>query len=174
MVPRAYTGTFPKLWQSEPYEHLAHSYVPGEVMNFRKALGVVAVAGMVAGSGLGIIATASAAETTNYIIDCAGKKVTKPSSIVITCADANVSINKIKWSSWNLNAAKGTGVLSWNTCLPKTCVAGVTVKYPVTITMGGVASAPNLNVFSKVDVAFPKGGPAATETGSYTLDNKVA
>ncbi len=171
---RAYTGTFSWLWQSEQHERSAHSYVTGEVMKVRKTLGVVAVAGIVAGSGLGMISTANAADTTNSIIDCSGKKVTKPASIVITCADANVSINKIKWSSWDLNAAKGTGVLSWNTCLPKTCVAGVTVKYPVTITMGGVASAPNLNVFSKVDVAFPKGGPAATETGSYTLDNKLA
>jgi hypothetical protein len=143
-------------------------------MNVRKVLGVVAVASVVAGSGLGIVATAHAADTTNYIIDCAGKKVTKPASIVITCADANVSINKIKWSSWDMNAAKGTGVLSWNTCLPKTCVAGVMVKYPVTITMGGVASAPNVNVFSKVDVAFPKNGPASMETGSYTLSNTIA
>lgn len=173
-VRRGFTGTFRRLWQSVRRESLAHFKVSGEVMNFRKAFGVVAVAGMVAGSGLGMVATANAADTTNYIINCAGKKVTKPASIVITCADANVSINKIKWSSWDLNTAKGTGVLSWNTCLPKTCVAGVTVKYPVTITMGGVASAPNLNVFSKVDVAFPKGGPAATETGSYTLDNTLA
>lgn len=167
-------GTFLFLCQSEVSEQQAHDYVSGEHMNLRKTFSVVAVAGLVAGSGVSLVSTASAADTTNYIIDCAGKKVTKPSSIVITCADANVSINKIKWSSWDLNTAKGTGVLSWNTCLPKTCVAGVTVKYPVAITMGGLASAPNLNLFSKVDVAFPKGGPAATETGSYTLNNKVA
>ena len=149
-------------------------------MNARKAFGGLAVVGLIAGGAISIVAPANAASsapttsaTTNYIVNCAGKTVTKPTSIVITCADAGVSINKIKWSSWDLNAAKGTGILSWNTCLPKTCVAGVTVKYPVAITLGGVASAPNLNVFSKVDVAFPKGGPASLETGSYALDNAV-
>ena len=149
-------------------------------MNARKAFGGLAVVGLIAGGAISIVAPATAASsapttsaTTNYIVNCAGKTVTKPTSIVITCADAGVSINKIKWSSWDLNAAKGTGILSWNTCLPKTCVAGVTVKYPVAITLGGVASAPNLNVFSKVDVAFPKGGPASLETGSYALDNAV-
>ncbi len=149
-------------------------------MNTRKVLSGLAVVGMIAGGAISIMAPANAAPsapsssaTTNYIVNCAGKTVTKPTSIVITCADAGVAINKIKWSSWDLNAAKGSGVLSWNTCLPKTCVAGVTVKYPVSITLGGVASAPNLNVFSKVEVAFPKAGPASLETGTYTLDNAV-
>jgi len=149
-------------------------------MNVRKAFGTLAVVGLIAGGALSAIspanaasATPSASATTNYIVNCAGKTVTKPTSIVITCADAGVSINKIKWASWDLNAAKGTGILSWNTCLPKTCVAGVTVKYPVAITLGGVASGPSLSVFSKVNVAFPKGGPASLETGSYTLDNAV-
>jgi len=149
-------------------------------MNARKAFGALAVVGLIAGGALSAISPANAASAapstsanTNYIVNCAGKTVTKPASIVITCADAGVSINKIKWETWDLNAAKGTGTLSWNTCLPKTCVAGVTVKYPVKITLGGVASSPSLNVFSQINVAFPKGGPASLEAGSYTLDNAV-
>ena len=142
-------------------------------MTARRALTVLAAATTVAGAALAMPAVATAAPTDTYIVNCAGKLVTKPSSIVITCADAGVSINKITWSSWNENAAKGKGTLAWNTCLPKTCVDGIVEKYKVRITLGGVASGPEGTVFSQVQLTFPKGGPAGLETGSYTIDNPI-
>jgi len=107
----------------------------------------------------------------NTIVNCAGKQVTKPANIVLTCADAGVALTKITWTSWTLNSAKGKGMLTWNSCLPTSCAAGVVVNYPADITLGGLASGPGMNAFSKVSVTFPKGGPAALESGTYTLNN---
>lgn len=129
---------------------------------------VVSVVGLA-----GLQAAVAAESPQTGIINCLGKVVTKPKQITISCADANIAITKITWSSWTDDAATGTGILAWNTCLPKTCVAGVVQRYKVSITMGGLASGPNVNVFSQVNLAFPKSGPAGLETGSYTLDNPI-
>jgi len=139
-----------------------------------RTLATAAIATTVlAGTGVALAHAASAAPTDTVVINCAGKGVQKPKEIVLTCADAGVALTKLTWSKWDANGATGTGTLSWNTCLPKTCVAGIVEKYKVKVTLGGVASAPNVNAFSKVDVSFPKGGPAGLETGSFTLDNPL-
>ena len=142
-------------------------------MTVRRTIAVLATAAALTAGGTVVATTASAAPNETNIVNCAGKLVAKPKSITITCADAAVTINKITWSKWNMNEATGTGTLAWNTCLPKTCVAGIVQKYKVRITLGGLASGPDVNVFSQVDLAFPKGGPAGLETGSYTIDNPI-
>ena len=140
----------------------------------RRALATLAAATTVAAVGVAIPASASGAPSRVSIVDCAGKLVTKPSTIVIECGDAGVAITNITWKTWTNNGATGKGTLTWNTCLPTTCVNGIVEKYKVKITLGGLASAPNVDIFSQVDVTFPKLGPAALETGSYTIDNKIA
>jgi hypothetical protein len=106
------------------------------------------------------------------IVDCNGAVITKPKQITIACADSGVALTGIRWKSWSANAAKGTGTLAWNTCLPQTCAAGIVQKYRVKITLGGLASAPGQSdIFSQVTVVFTKGGPAGLVSGTYTLDN---
>jgi hypothetical protein len=130
------------------------------------ALSLLSVGALVASPA----ANAAPAGTTT-VINCAGKGEAKPSSITVTCADAGVSVVKIKWSSWHPDSATGKGVLSWNTCLPSNCAAGITLTYPVTIKLGGLAHAPESLVFSKMTLGFPRGGPAALNSGIYVLDN---
>ena len=133
-----------------------------------------AIAFAVSAMSTAVIATpALAASTDTAIIDCAGKPVSEPTSIVITCADAGVMINKITWSAWNTDGATGTGVLTWNTCLPKTCIAGIIRRYPVRITLSGLGSTPNAHAFTTIDLAFPKGGPAGLESGRYSVTAPV-
>lgn len=142
-------------------------------MNTARRVAALAIATAMALGGVALSTPASAEGTDTSIVDCAGRLVQKPSSITITCADGGVSINKITWSTWTANSARGTGTLAWNTCLPKTCVDGIVETYRVRITMGRVASAPNEAVFTQATLRFPKGGPAGLETGSYTIDNPI-
>lgn len=137
----------------------------------RTILALAATAGLAA-AGLALAPTATAAEGTPVVIDCAGKGVTKPKQIVLACADAGVAVTGIRWTRWTMNSATGVGTLTWNTCLPQTCVDGIVEKYRVRITLGGLASGPDIDVFSQMSLRFPKGGPAGLETGSYTLDNE--
>jgi hypothetical protein len=137
----------------------------------RTALAAVAAAGLAA-AGLGLAPVATAAEGVPVVIDCTGTGVTKPKEIVITCADAGITVMNIRWTSWTMNRATGVGTLAWNTCLPQTCVDGIVEKYRVRVTLGGLASGPDIDVFSQMKLRFPKGGPAGLATGSYTLDNE--
>lgn len=143
-------------------------------MNARRTF-VVAIGSLLAASSLALLPSASAASGSGTgVVDCTGTIVERPKQIVITCADAGVVIQRITWTSWTATKAKGSGTLVWNTCLPETCVAGIVQKYRVRVTLGGVASAPNAPVFTKVLLGFPRGGPAALGSGSYTLDRPIA
>ncbi len=136
---------------------------------------VAASAVALAAAGVALAAPAHAVDAADtVVINCVGKKVVKPKEIVITCADAGVMVNKITWSHWGMNAATGTGTLTWNTCLPKTCADGIVQTYPVRIRLGRVASGPNVTAFSRMTLTFPQNGPALAETATYTLDNLLA
>lgn len=121
--------------------------------------------------GAAVVASpALAASRKPVVIDCQGKGVAKPKQIVLSCADANVAVTGLSWSSWTANAAKGSGTLSWNPCIP-TCVAGKAETFPVKVTLGRLASGAGLDVFSGMTLAYPKGGPTGEKTSTYLLDN---
>jgi hypothetical protein len=124
-------------------------------------------------TGMALSPAANAATGDTALIDCAGKAQIKPKEIVITCADAGVTITKITWTKWTNNTAKGSGTLVWNTCLPKTCVDGIVEKYKAKITLGRVASGPNASVFSGITLTFPDGGPAAADSAGYIIDRPI-
>lgn len=141
-------------------------------MRTSRPAAVLAAVALVTAAAALTAAPASAADATDTaIVSCVGKEVVKPKQIVVTCADAGVSVVKIRWSRWDANGARGTGTLAWNTCLPTTCAGGIVQTYPVRVSLGRVASGPEGSVFSRMTLGFPDGGPAAAETATYTLDN---
>ncbi len=143
-------------------------------MNPLRTLTIAAAATALCFGAVAASSPASADGNDPSVVTCQGKTVVKPKQIVVTCADAGVVVKGIKWTSWTMNGAKGVGTLAWNTCLPKTCVDGIIEKYKVKVTLGGVASAPNVSVFTQMTLGFPKGGPAAAETSTYTLDRPIS
>ncbi len=122
--------------------------------------------------GAGPVAAANASPGDTVIVNCVGKKVVKPKEIIFTCADAGISVQKITWTTWNDNRARGRGTLVWNTCLPTDCASGIVQKYKARIALDRVASGPGLTVFSRMVLTFPNGGPANLETGTMTLPNE--
>lgn len=61
------------------------------------------------------------------------KKVGKaPSSLVLSCADANSKLTALRWTDWGDATAYATGRLTWNDCTP-TCVSGHWKGEPVTL-----------------------------------------
>ena len=141
-------------------------------MSTRRTATALAAITLAATAGMVVATPAFAVDATDTgIVNCRGAEVVKPRQIVVTCADASVAVARITWSRWDANGARGTGTLSWNTCLPSTCVDGIVEKYAVRISLGRVASGPSASVFTRMTLAFPEGGPAAAETATYTLDN---
>ena len=145
----------------------------GAPVSIARTLTIAAATAGIAAGGLALAPAVTAAAGDTVVINCVGKGEVKPKEIVVTCADAGVMVSKITWTKWNANEAKGSGTLVWNTCLPKTCVDGIVQTYKVKVTLGRVASGPNISVFSGMTLKFPAGGPAAAQTATYTLDRPI-
>src|SRR5512133_1678119 len=77
---------------------------------------------------------AAAAQRSTVILDCSGQRQTRPSSFVLTCADANDALSALHWVSWADGQAFGTGTEKVNACRPD-CAAGKLVSYPALITL---------------------------------------
>jgi len=105
---------------------------------------VVTAAGLLAGCGS--VRGTSAASASNraanvgaaapaqggvVMVDCDGKLQTRPSSFVLTCADANDALGGMHWVSWG-SQAFGTGTETINSCTPD-CADGKLVPYPVLV-----------------------------------------
>jgi len=124
----------------------------------------------IAVAGPAVAATPSPGDT--VIVDCVGTQVVRPKQIVFTCADGGISVQRITWTSWNDNRARGRGTLVWNTCLPTDCASGIVQKYKARLVLDRVASGPGVTLFSRMRLTFPGGGPANLDTGTMTLPNE--
>lgn len=63
----------------------------------------------------------------------------KPETLTTTCADFGEVVYKIKWTTWSVNGAKGTGVYSLNNCDPD-CADGTRNETPVSLNLDGVTT----------------------------------
>jgi hypothetical protein len=66
-------------------------------------------------------------------IDNCGPPVSKPHSLVLACADANYSLERIVWRGWGTASPTGKATVRANDCKPY-CAAGHFHTYPVTVT----------------------------------------
>ncbi|MHB1087694.1 MAG: hypothetical protein ACYC19_02890 [Acidimicrobiales bacterium] len=73
-------------------------------------------------------------ESAVSIYDCSTTSSIAPSSLVLTCADANTLVKDLKWSGWGEPTATATGLGSWNDCTPN-CAGGTWKSAPVTISV---------------------------------------
>jgi hypothetical protein len=112
------------------------------------ASGVALVASLVASLvALGIAATSGAGASSVargasagkvFIADkgCTGHAV-EPSEVVIACADANLYVTGLQYSSYGGGTAKAAGTFHLNDCTPN-CAAGTFHTHPGTITFSKV------------------------------------
>jgi len=70
------------------------------------------------------------------VVDCGAPPTSSPTSLVLTCADAGVTLTDLSWKGWGMPVATGHGVLNVNGCVPD-CASGVTTSYKdVTVALG--------------------------------------
>ena len=68
------------------------------------------------------------------VINCLLKSQTRPSSFILTCADAGDVLTHLHWVSWGSGAAFATGIEQINNCTPN-CAAGKFITYPVLVNL---------------------------------------
>jgi hypothetical protein len=95
------------------------------------AVGLLAGCGSV---GSGGAADVAATQPGVVVVNCAGKQQIRPSNFVLTCADANNSLEAVHWLDWAAAQAFGTGSEIVNTCTPD-CADGKLAHYPALIAL---------------------------------------
>jgi hypothetical protein len=93
--------------------------------------------------------------------DCQ-QNVYKPKSFVVTCADANFEVRKVKYSSYGEKVARGTGTARINDCEPN-CAAGTFKKYPVRFKLSRVRQCGDVPQFRRLTVVFTGDRPAGED-----------
>jgi hypothetical protein len=80
----------------------------------------------------------------------------KPTTITFTCADGGISVNKIKWSTWDKSGATGTGTFNENLCEPS-CVEGKEVSAPVNIKLSDLTPRKGKYYLRTLDISTQDG-----------------
>jgi hypothetical protein len=128
---------------------------------------IVIAVGFLAGCASATSGTATAApagaaaQRSTVILDCSGQRQTRPSSFVLTCADANDALTALHWASWAAGQAFGTGTEKVNTCTPD-CADGKLVSYPALITLWRpepLPGHPGVRYFTRITRIYPANRP---------------
>jgi hypothetical protein len=90
--------------------------------------------------------------------------VTRPSSIVFACADANLYATRLRWSRWG-STATATGIAHANDCDPY-CAAGHFRTYPVAVTLSKPKRCGGRVELTHLAWRFPAAKPQGPRTGS--------
>jgi hypothetical protein len=80
----------------------------------------------------------------------------KPESILITCADGGIYVEKIKWSTWSQEGATGSGIFSENLCEPS-CADGKRVTAPVNLALSNLTEQNGKYYLRTLDISASDG-----------------
>jgi hypothetical protein len=103
----------------------------------------------------------AAAQRSTVVVDCSGQQQARPSSFILTCADANDALTGLHWASWEASQAFGTGTEKVNTCTPN-CADGKLVPYPALITLWRpepLPGHPGVLYFTRITRIYPGSRP---------------
>jgi hypothetical protein len=129
----------------------------------RALVGAVLLLAPVAGLS-GAVASSAGAATTTHLLTCAFKQSTRPTSYILSCADANAGFIGMKWSTWGSARATGHGVLRQDNCTPN-CAAGKEIDYVSNVTLYKVVDTKKYGpLFSEAVFHYRVGGKSKSET----------
>ncbi|MFE0177523.1 protein kinase [Streptomyces sp. NPDC059002] len=73
------------------------------------------------------------------IADCQGRTLNRPDWLLLACGDGKAGVLDLVWSGWGTATARATG-RGWHVVCEPDCANGREVKYPVTVTVSGLAA----------------------------------
>lgn len=71
------------------------------------------------------------------IADCGGQALDRPERLLVACGDGKAGLLGLSWSGWGEPTARATG-RGWHVTCEPSCAEGREVRYPVTVTVGGL------------------------------------
>src|SRR5579863_9981679 len=132
-----------------------------KISRFTAALGVAL---LLAPFGAIVTQNSAGAATATRVLTCTGKLTSKPSTYLLSCADANAGWTDMTWSSWTATSASGHGLLRQNDCHPN-CVSGQFINYRASVTLSKVVSTKKHgDLFSEAVFHYRAGGVIKSES----------
>ena len=95
--------------------------------------------------------------------------VHKPDYITLTCADGGIAVGEIKWQSWEVKAAKGTGVYAENNCQPD-CASGKLIKTPVVLSLSNLIEYKSKFYLKDLAITTQKGNNSINRLSVIKID----
>jgi len=87
------------------------------------------------------ISALASADARRVVGNCTKSQV-RPSAIIIACADDNLSLTRLHWSSFGGTTARGSGDYYVNDCTPD-CAAGRFHSYPIELVLSRAKRCPD-------------------------------
>jgi hypothetical protein len=114
---------------------------------------------------LGAIAmTALASSNGRRVVGDCRKSQVRPATIVLACADFNLQLTKLRWSSFGGASAHASGQYYVNDCTPY-CAAGKFHSYPIKlVATGAKVCADSHDDYQRATVTFDAKRPAGQKT----------
>ncbi|TVT62147.1 hypothetical protein FNH05_01340 [Amycolatopsis rhizosphaerae] len=100
------------------------------------------------------------------LITCDGTAASSPSRYTLTCGDAGIWLDGLRWSAWGSTTAQASGNLWANDCNP-TCAGGHNASHPATVTVSGLTGGQYTRIHVEVqgdspyDYSIGANGPEA-------------
>jgi hypothetical protein len=111
------------------------------------------------------------ASATPVVANCLLKQQTRPSSFVLTCADAGDVLSGLHWVSWGATAAFAAAVEQVNDCTPN-CASGKFIDYPALVALWRpepLPGHPGVRYFTRVTRIYTANRPPLYDcTGTRT------
>jgi hypothetical protein len=99
---------------------------------------------------------ASASVARVVVQPCTGRAEVRPSTFVISCADGNSYLTKLKWTAWGTSSAKASAVYTANNCDPY-CAAGKFVSSGAAVTLSEPKTLKGRRFFTALHVGYVSG-----------------
>ena len=98
--------------------------------------------------------------------------VHKPDYITLTCADGGIAVGEIKWQSWEVKEATGTGVYAENNCQPD-CASGKLIKTPVVLSLTNLIEYNSKFYLKDLAITTQKGNNSVSRLSVIKIDLSV-
>ena len=99
------------------------------------------------------------------VFNCRHQSATRPTTYVLTCADASNYLTGLSYLGWTAKAGAATGTQMENSCAPS-CAAGTYKSYPADVMFWrpepvGHPKNPTQEYFTRITVVYPGARPPA-------------
>jgi hypothetical protein len=122
---------------------------------------VLVAAGLLFGA---IVISALASGNARRVVGNCTKSEVRPATIIIACADDNLSLTRLRWTTFGATQAHASGHYYVNDCTPN-CAAGRFHSYPITLILSKAKVCPDgHDDYQSAAVTFTASRPAGEKS----------